>query len=131
MKLREVYKRALALINERNSEGSYQADVGDLEKNAPDVVNTLISLYKTTDSLLKNERIRDSVEINTVKSLDSDIPLHPHISSSVLPFALAAMMILEEDAVRSQYFLKLAHDAEARLISAYATAKSTSVRNVY
>lgn len=131
MKLREIYERALALINERNSEGAYHADIGDFEKNAPAVASTLIALYTTSDAVLKNEKIRDIGEIKAVESLDDELPFHPHLSAAVLPFALASMMILEEDSQRSEYFLSLARLAESKLLSAYARGESTSVKNVY
>ena len=44
MTARQVYKRALALINERDGSGEYHADVSDFEHNAPEILNTLITL---------------------------------------------------------------------------------------
>ncbi len=132
MKARKIYERALALINERDGDGAYHADVRDFEKNAPEVMNSLISLLVCTDAVMKNKRVRESdLDYEGIKALDDEVPLHPALSSGVLPFALASLLVLEEDAERSSYFYKLFRDAEERLLSGFATGKRGPVVSVY
>lgn len=132
MKARKVYERALALINERDGEGAYHADTRDFERNAPEVMNSLISLLVATDAVMKNKKVRENDGYyESISGLDDEVPLHPALSSGVLPFALASLLVLEEDAERSGYFYKLFRDAEQKLLSAFATGKRGSVVSVY
>ena len=132
MTARQVYKRALSLINERDDTGEYHADVNDFELNAPEIINTLITLLLPSQSIIEGKRLSDmDIFFEAVKTLDDTVPLHDALASGVMPFYLASIIILEEDRERSDYFHRLFKESEERVVKAYSTLKHTSVKNVY
>lgn len=132
MKVRQAYERALALINERDSGGAYHSDTVDFENNAPELVNTAVTLLWLDDCVIREVPVRDiSWNFQPVSSMDDTIPLHDALASGVLPFILASLLILEEDHTRSEYFYGLYADARSRVMSAFGTARRGSVKNVY
>lgn len=132
MKVRQAYERAMALINERDSGGDYHSDAVDFEKNAPELVNTAVTLLWPDDCVIREVPVRDiSWDFKPVASMEDDIPLHDALASGVLPFALASFLVLEEDHARSEYFYGLYTDARSRIVSAFANARHGSVKNIY
>ncbi len=132
MKVRQAFERAMALINERDSGGAYHSDVADFEKNAPEIVNSIVTLLWLDDCVLRNVAVRDvSWDFQPVRTMDDDIPLHDALASSVLPLALASFLLLEEDGARADYFFRRYSEAKLATVSAFASAERRSVRNVY
>ncbi len=132
MKVRQAFERAMALINERDSGGAYHNDVADFEKNAPELINSIVTLLWLDDCVLRNVSARDvSWDFQPVKSMDDNIPLHDALASSVLPLALASFLLLEEDASRADYFFRRYSEAKQAAVSAFASAQRGSVRDVY
>lgn len=132
MKVRQAYERALALINERDSGGVYHSDTVDFENNAPELVNTAVTLLWLDDCVIREVPVRDiSWNFQPVASMDDTVPLHDALASGVLPFILASLLILEEDHARSEYFYGLYTNARSRVMSAFGTARHGSVKNVY
>ncbi|MBQ7897995.1 MAG: hypothetical protein IJ323_06190 [Clostridia bacterium] len=132
MTARQVYTRALSFINERNGVGAYHTDVSDFEKNAPEIINTIITLLMPSECIIRGKKIRDlDTPFEEIKSLDDTIPLHDALSSGVMPFYLASIMILEEDRERANYFQQLFRESEERVVRLYSSALHTSVKNVY
>ena len=132
MTARQVYERALSLINERDGRGEYHSDVKDFEENAPQLINSLITLLLPTQRIIEKKGIREEgFDFEAVSSLDDEVPLHRALSSGVLPFALASLLIIEEDVARADYFYKLFRDSEARVAESYASGSHGSIKNVY
>ena len=132
MKVRQVFDRAMALINERDSGGAYHSDVTDFEKNAPELVNTAVTLLWLDECVIRNTPVNEiSWEFTPIVDMEDEIPLHDALASGVLPFALAAFLLLEEDHARAEYFYRLYSDARSRVVSSFASAHHGSVKNVY
>ncbi len=132
MTARQVYTRALSLINERDGVGAYHTDVTDFEKNAPEIINTIITLLLPSECIIRGKKIRDlDTPFEGIKALDDTIPLHDALTSGVMPFYLASVMILEEDSVRADYFMSLFRESEERVVKGYSVASHSSVKNVY
>lgn len=132
MTARQVYNRALSLINERDGVGNFHSDVTDFEKNAPEIINTIITLLLPSECIIRGKKIRDlDTPFETVKALDDTIPLHDALASGVMPFYLAAIMILEEDSTRADYFMTLYRESEDKVVRGYSTACHSSVKSVY
>ena len=132
MKVRQAYERAMALINERDSGGAYHSDVRDFENNTPEFVNTAVTLLWLDDCVIREVSVRDiSWDFQPVTSMEDTVPLHDALASGVLPFLLASLLLLEEDHTRAEYFYRLYTDAKLRIMSAFATARRGSVKNVY
>lgn len=132
MKVREAYERALTLINERDSGGEYHDDVMDYEKNAPELVNSIVTLLWLDESIIRKIDVRDmGWDFPPMTTMEDEIPLHQALASGVLPYALASFMLLEEDGARAEYFYKLFSVARAEVTRAFASASHGSIRNVY
>lgn len=132
MKVRQVFDRAMTLINERDSGGAYHSDVTDFEKNAPELVNTAVTLLWLDECVIRNVPVNDiSWDFTPILSMDDDVPLHDALASGVLPFALASFLLLEEDRARADYFYRLYSDARGRVVASFASARHGSVKNVY
>lgn len=128
---RQVYNAALAVINERESTGEYHDDVQDYEKNAPALINLLISRLWADDCVVKGIDTRCwKYTVETVKGLDEELPLHPSFFFA-MSFALASLLIHEEDAARATYYYTLFQDARANLVSSFSHARKTGIRDVY
>lgn len=132
MKVRQAFERAMSLINERDSAGEFHSDVGDFEKNTPELVNSIVTLLWLDECIVRNVPVRDiSWSFEPVSSMDDDIPLHEALASSVLPFALASLLVLEEDDKRANYFYSLYRNARDSVVSAFATANRSRIKDVY
>ena len=132
MKARQAYERALALINERDSGGAYHTDVADFEKNAPELINSIVTLLWVDECIVRNIAMREiNWNFEPIRTLDDEIPLHEALASGVLPFALASFLILEEDSERADYFYRLYTNARSAVVSAFVSAEHGSVRDIY
>lgn len=128
---REVFNAALAIINERDSTGEYYEDVQDYEKNAPALINLLISRLWADDCVVKGIDTRHwRYTVENVKGLDEEIPLHPSFLFT-MSFGLASLLIHEEDSTRAAYYYTLFQDARANLVSSFSYARKTGIRDVY
>lgn len=132
MTAREVYNRAIALINERSGRGAYHEDVEDFEKNAPELINSIITLLWPSQCIIEKRRIDSkSWDFSSLGSLEDEIPLNRALAEGPLPFALAALLILEEDKERSEYFYSMFRASEDKIVKSFSSASHTSVRDVY
>ncbi len=131
MTVRQVYDRAIALINERNSAGDFHTDVGDFEKNAPSIINTAMARLRFDDAVIRGVKACDIDFENEMRTMDDEVPLHPAIASGVLPLETASLLLLEEDRSRSDWFHTLFIEARQNVLSAFASARHGSVTDVY
>ena len=132
MTAREVYNRAIALINERNGGGAYHDDVEDFEKNAPEVMNSIITLLWPSQCIIEKKRLEAlSWDFSPIGSMDDEIPLHIALASGPLPFALASFLLLEEDAQRADYFYSLFRKSEENVVKTLSYATHGKIRDVY
>lgn len=132
MKAKQAFERALALINERDSGGAYHSDVVDFEKNAPELINSIVTLLWLDECVLRRTAVSEiSWDFQPVVSLEDEIPLHDALASGVLPFALASFLILEEDQSRADYFYRLYNNSREAVVKAFASAYHGTVKNVY
>ena len=128
---REVFEAALAVINERDSTGEYHEDVQDYEKNAPSLINLLISRLWADNCIVMGIDTRQwKYTDEKIKGLDDEIPLHPSFLFT-LSLALASLLIHEEDASRAAYYYTLFMDSRANLVSSFSHARKTGIRDVY
>lgn len=132
MKVRQVYDRAMALINERDSGGAYHSDTVDFEKNAPELVGSAVTLLWLDECVIRDVAVKDiSWDFPPIRTMEDEIPLHEALATGVLPFALASFLLLEEDSGRSEHFYKLYVDARQRVVSSFVKAHHGRVQNIY
>lgn len=128
---RTVYERALALINERDSEGAFHGDTADFEKNAPELINLILSRVWADDMCVRGIPPKCwRYAFDTVKSLDDELPLHEAVAS-ITPYLAASLLIHEEDMTRSEYYRRMFESAETNLLTSFKTARHSSITDVY
>jgi hypothetical protein len=128
---RDVYRKALAIINERDSEGDFHTDTYDYEKNAHELINLLVAKLWCDDCIVKGLSPKDwRYAVEEVTSLDEQISLHP-VFMPCLAFALASLLIHEEDSERADYYYKLFRDSESAIVNSFSRASHSSVYDVY
>ena len=128
---REVYTRALALINERDSEGEFHTDTCDYENNAPELMNLIVSQVWADDMRVRGIPPRDwRYAFDRVVSLDDELPLHAAVAS-ITPYLAASLLIHEEDMTRSEYYRRMFELSRERLMTAFTRARHSSVTDVY
>ena len=131
MTVREAYQMALALINERDSEGEYFSDTVDFEKNLPTLASIAVAGVWQDDCTVRGiAPDSHGFVFDRIESLDDELPLH-EATSSLLPYLLASLLLREEDRERSEYYRTLFTEQEYKLISAFKKARHTSVVDVY
>ena len=130
---REVYEKSLALINERDSEGAYQSDISDFEKNAPRIMSAILKMLMIDEASISGGSVEEGEfwEKSELSSLDCEIPLHPALAFGVFPFALAAALLFEEDRERAEFFFAEFRDAENKIVRGFVKGKRKSVTDVY
>lgn len=128
---RAAYNASLALINERDSRGECREDILDYEKNAPELLNLIVSGLWSQDCLVRGMSVHSRCyPPEKISSLDDDLPLHEAVCTLV-PYILASMLIREEDSSRAEYFDGLFRRAESTLKSAFARAERQCIRDIY
>jgi hypothetical protein len=128
---REVYLRALSLINERDSRGDFHNDTSDYEANAPDLLNIIVSQVWADDCCVRGISPKDyKYTVERITSLDTELPVHSAVAA-IIPYLLASLLIHEEDMTRSEYYRRLFVSSENALLGAFTSAKHTSIADVY
>lgn len=131
MTVREAYKTALALINERDGEGAYFSDTEDFEKNLPSLVSLAVASVWQDDCTVRGlAPSSHSFAFERFASLEDEIPLH-EATASLIPYLLASLLLREEDRERSEFYMTLFEEQEYKLISTFKKARHTSVVDVY
>lgn len=131
MTVREAYKTALALINERDGEGTYFSDTEDFEKNLPSLVSLAIARVWQDDCTVRGIAPKSfSFVLEHPIGFDDEIPLH-EATASLIPYLLASLLLCEEDRERSEFYKALFTEQEYKLVTAFKKARHTSVVDVY
>ncbi|MBQ2253446.1 MAG: hypothetical protein II328_05615 [Clostridia bacterium] len=131
MVAREIYLRALALLQEQDADGAgYDTDA--FETSAPHLINLLCSLLDDLDLHIKGRRFHESQsEPRTIDTLDDEVLLHPVICAGVLPLGLAFLLISEEDTARAGLFFKLYEQEKDALRRRFKQSRRHRITSVY
>ena len=130
MKAREIYRRALALLAEQDDGAGYDTEA--FENCAPALINLLCTMLDELDLFIKCRDFRDNqVEPRQIESLEDEVPLHPVITSGVMPLGLAFLLIAEENATRAALFFKLYQSEKDALFRRYRKARRHKITSVY
>ena len=128
----EIYDRAIALLNERDANGSYHIDAGDFTTNAVALINILAFRLKYDQCIVTGTTVNENNWANlSIKTLNDNLSLDVKLAMGVLPYGLAALLIMEEDGERSKYFYSLFKEAEEQLLFFHKRGKRHPVSNVY
>lgn len=90
---KEIYYAALALTGEpKSSETDYDTDVvvGQINVMMPEIHEVNQALRKKAGEVMLTE-------IPSIQSLEEDIPLAPVLARTVIPYGLAAKLLINDD----------------------------------
>ncbi|MBQ9975911.1 MAG: hypothetical protein IJP16_05320 [Clostridia bacterium] len=128
---REVFQRAVALMNELDSFGTYHPDVADLEYNAPELLSIAVAELWSVDCLVRGVRPTASgYTLEPIRSLTDVLPLHD-ITCGCLPYLLSSMLLEEENQERSEHFYKLYLSLRSSITEVFTRGEWRPIRNVY
>lgn len=122
----DVFNTALDLCALRNTNGSIPNDCEDLRQRAVGLLNLLIAENAYLDSLIKKQNI----VISTITSLADTIELSPILTSVVLPYGLAFLLIQNEDAGTAAFF-RAKYESEKAKIQSQLKGVIREITEVY
>lgn len=131
MTARQIYHRALALIQEQDTDGvSYDTEA--FRRSAPEMINLLCVLLDDLDLKIKGKAFRENELLpREVKSEDDEVPLHPVILAGALPLGLAFLLLAEEDASRASLFFNLFQKEKEALYRRFKRGTRRAITRVY
>ncbi len=129
---KDVYYKALSLLNEHEAPGEAQYDTESFERAAPEMINVLTVMLDDLDLHVKHRSFHEATdEPKQIHSLSEPIYLHPAICASVLPLGLAFFLIAEENSARASLFFKLYQSEKEALYRKYRTVRRHKIRSVF
>jgi hypothetical protein len=122
----DIFNTALDLCALRNTNGSIPADCEDLKQRAVGLLNLLIAENAYLDSLIKKQKI----VISIITSLSDKIELSPLLTSVVLPYGLAFLLIQNEDSSTASFF-RAKYESEKNRIQSQLKGVIQGITEVY
>ena len=99
---REIYEKSLMLLGEKEG-----AEPADAERRAVKLINLLLAEVVDLDSALRGEALSLQAPLYQIQSLEDRIACVETVSEGLMPLALAAFLIHEEDPARAGFFYQL------------------------
>lgn len=131
MTAQEIFELSMALMDEI-SEVTLSGEHGDTREyknRALQILNILrCELYPYSEGY-KSEAGRRALP-RAIKSFDEPIELDGHICAGLLPYALAAHLILDENPTAAAFFLSR-YEEQRAMLARGLPADSESIRDVY
>lgn len=132
-----VFNNAMALMDEFSTEmdehGRYnpnEEDTIEYRSKTPAILNILMGeLYPYSDNYPKDALYKRPI-VTPLHSLDDDIPLDDYICRTVMPYGLAAHLLIQEDPSTANYFQQRYDELKAKLAVGMPT-ESADIVDVY
>ena len=129
---REVYTLALSLMSEKDSGGFDHSDISDYEKNAPAIISVLLpEIWCETRGLKKGGAREPDCCLGTVTSLDETLPIEDAFALAPLSYALASMLIYDEDRTKSDHLYNMYQKSLKNLKRSFSKANHSSIKDIY
>lgn len=122
MTVKNIYLLSLALMNMTEDDADYEDStiLGMLSVMANEVLDV-------SNSIAKRAGRNETQSVSVLKTMSENVPLDDKICQSVLPYGLAAKLMLEDDTTMASYF-----NAEYnQRLAQYMKPASTSIEDVY
>lgn len=132
----DVFQRAITMMDELNDEGKYKhEDTEEYKNRTLAILNILVNeLYPYSDTAGKNrdwETGRRPV-LQPLSDLYSAIDLDDYCSGTVLPYGLAAHLLLDENPTSAGYFQQRYDELKAALMQGRGMmAVSEDITDIY
>ena len=130
----DVFESAITLMDELNDEGKYKnADTEEYRMRTRAILNVLIGeLYPFSDTYKKNQEWQPGRRpvAQMLEDLYTEIDLDDYIGRSVMPYGLAAHLLLAEDPSTAGFCQQRYDELKAQL-SRGLPAESEDIIDVY
>ena len=129
MKAQTIYNITMSLMDERKDDGSVDiSSTKDYLARSPGILTVI-----QTEITMELKKVGADVEtLDEVEDMDTDIELKDDICFAIIPYALAAQLLLQEDATLSNYFASKYDEKLYRYLSEYREkAKQVEREDVY
>ena len=130
----KVFELAINLMDELNDSGEYDyADTDEYRNRTLGILNILKGeLYPFSDTFRKNqewERGRRPI-VSAITAFDQVIDLDDYICQSVMPYGLAAHLLMDENPASAGFFQQRYDELKAQLMRGMP-AESEEITDVY
>lgn len=122
----EIFERALDLCALRGAGDSLPDDIGDLRARAVGLINTVACTLRPLDERLRKAKCRMAL----LHGLEETVDMHEGICGGVIPYLLAALLIMDEDRELCSALQAHASDAARKLLED-GTSRRHSIVEVY
>lgn len=116
----EVFELTMSLIDELDDQGDYDtSDTTEYRNRTLSILNVLRGeLYPFSDTYKKNEDWASGRRpvVGKLEDLDDVIDLDDYICQSVLPYGLAAHLLLDENPTTASFFQQRYDELKAELL---------------
>lgn len=132
---KRVFDLTMGLIDEvnENNGATDTADTKEYKVRTPYILNVLRGeLYYISDTFNDPEQEAGKRPIcPVIEDLEQIIDLDDFVAQTILPYGLAAHLLLQEDTVSANYFQQRYDELKAKYGSAVPANGSESIENVY
>lgn len=130
----DVFQRAITMMDELNDEGSYQhEDTTEYQNRTLAILNILQNeLYPYSDTFQKNAEwgIRRRPVLAPLDDLYTEIDLDDYAAGTVLPYGLAAHLLMDENPSTANYFQQRYDELKAMMMRGMPSV-SEDITDVY
>lgn len=130
----DIFQYAITLMDELNDEGKYKyEDTEEYRLRTLPIINILAGeLYQYSDTHKKNKEWETGRRpvIDVIEDLYTEIDLDDYITRTVMPYGLAAHLLLDENPSSASYFQQRYDELKAGLMRGFATV-SEDIEDVY
>ena len=130
----KVFELAINLMDELDDEGKYRNDdTKEYERRSRGILNILIGeLYPYSDTFKKNQEwgSKRRPVVQELEALGEEIDLDDYICRSVLPYGLAAHLLMDENPTTANFFQQR-YDELKIMLSRGMLAESEDIVDVY
>lgn len=127
-----VFDTAIALMDEVDETGATDTpDTAEYKNRTVLILNILIQeLYPYSDTYKKPKKSGRRNTADSISGMADDIDLDDYICGAVLPYGLAAHLLLEENPTAANYFQQRYDELKSRLRDGLL-AESEDIEDVY
>lgn len=130
----DVFELAINLMDELNDDGKYKHDdTKEYENRTRAILNILIGeLYPYSDTFKKNQDWKTGRRpvLSKLDDLYTEIDLDDYICRSVLPYGLAAHLLMDENPTTANFFQQRYDELKMMLVTGMP-AESEDIVDVY
>lgn len=123
---KQLFEISLDLLGLKNENGDIPSDTDDLGSRALALINILLAENSILDSRIK----RQEHTVRTLVSLDTELGVSDIVASTVLPYGLAALLMLGEDDGLADSMQRLYNEARINALK-FGKAKAEPITEVY